>query len=272
MKRLLDAHRSGFPAGFTAITRSDDRDNDTGIGLGVLVLRAGEALKVHTRVETAWLLMQGSVRVSVEGTEHAFARTSLFDESASSVHVSANTEVTLAALTDAELTVYDCANTRPFPARTFQPADVPNEHRGRGQVRNRSLRFVRTVFDGTNSPPQAELVLGEVITLPGGWSSYPPHHHAQPEIYHYRFTAPQGYGHAELGEAVHKVRQFDTVCIPPGLDHAQCAAPGYGMYYSWVVRHLPGNPYTIPEFTAEHAWTMAPTAEFWWPRGVDDER
>jgi 5-deoxy-glucuronate isomerase len=108
-------------------------------------------------------------------------------------------------------------------------------------------------------------VLGEVVTFPGGWSSYPPHHHAQHEIYHYRFTEPQGYGHAELGEQVVKVRQYDTIRIPAGLDHAQCAAPGYGMYYSWVIRHLPDNPYTVPEFTAEHAWTMQADAAFWRP-------
>jgi 5-deoxy-glucuronate isomerase len=272
MKPVLDAHRAGFRPGFTPITRRDDRDNETGIGLGVLVLRAGEALQACPAGETAWLLMQGRVRVAVSGTAHDFARSSLFDESASCVHVAAGTDVSFSALEDTELTVYDCANARSFAPRTFRPTDVPNEHRGRGQVRDRSLRFVRTIFDRRNSPEQVELVLGEVVTFPGGWSSYPPHHHAQPEIYHYRFTAPQGYGHAELGEAVHKVRQNDTICIPAGLDHAQCAAPGYGMYYSWVIRHLPGNPYTVPEFTAEHAWTMAPSAEFWWPRGVDDER
>jgi 5-deoxy-glucuronate isomerase len=272
MNHLLDAHRCGFAAGFTAITRHDDRDNDTGIGLGVLVMRAGETLQQRPSGETAWLLMHGRVRVAVAGVQYEFARTSLFDESASCVHLAAGTDVTLTALGDAELTVYDCANAQPFGPRAFGPADVPNEHRGLGQVRNRSLRFVRTIFDARNSPAQVELVLGEVVTLPGGWSSYPPHHHAQPEIYHYRFTAPQGYGHAELGDAVHKVRQNDTICIPAGLDHAQCAAPGYGMYYSWVIRHLPQNPYTVPEFTAEHAWTMAPSAEFWWPHGVDDER
>jgi 5-deoxy-glucuronate isomerase len=272
MKRVLDAHRSGFAPGYTPITRRDAGDNDTAIGLGVLVLRAGETVPTRPTGETAWLLMQGSVRVDVAGVGHELARSSLFDESASCVHVAAGTDVILTALSDAELTVYDCANTRSFASRTFRPGDVPNEHRGRGQVRNRSLRFVRTIFDRANSPPEVELVLGEVVTLPGGWSSYPPHHHAQPEIYHYRFTAPQGYGHAELGEAVYKVRQYDTICIPAGLDHAQCAAPGYGMYYSWVIRHLPNNPYTVPEFTPEHAWTMAPSAEFWWPRGVDDER
>ena len=70
----------------------------------------------------------------------------------------------------------------------------------------------------------------------GGQSSYPPHHHPQPEIYHYRFTEPQGYGHAE-----------------------------YGMYYSWVIRHLPDNPYTVPEFTEEHAWVMNLEQPFWDP-------
>jgi 5-deoxy-glucuronate isomerase len=106
------------------------------------------------------------------------------------------------------------------------------------------------------------------VTLPGGWSSYPPHHHRQPEIYHYRFTAPQGYGHAELGDQVFKVGNRDTLCIKPGLDHAQCAAPGYGMYYSWVIRHLPGDPYTVPEFTREHAWIMDKDAAFWWPDDI----
>jgi 5-deoxy-glucuronate isomerase len=141
--------------------------------------------------------MQGRVHVAVAGIERTFARSSLFDESASCCTQGRAARCRLRRSTHTELTVYDCPNTQPFAARAFGPGDVPNEHRGRGQVRNRSLRFVRTIFDARNSPPQAELVLGEVVTLPGGWSSYPPHHHAQPEIYHYRFTAPQGYGHAE---------------------------------------------------------------------------
>lgn len=271
MNPHVTAHRDGFPAGFTAVSRHDDPSHGTGLGFGVLKLDAGQRVHTNLANETAWLLMQGTVRIASGSIDAKFARRSLFDESASCLHASAGTDVAIEALEAAELTVYECANSERFAARAFQPADVPNEHRGRGQVRDRSLRFVRTIFDGRNSPPQAQLVLGEVVTLPGGWSSYPPHHHAQPEIYHYRFTATQGYGHAEIGESVVKVRSGDTIFIPAGHDHAQCAAPGYGMYYAWVIRHLPGNPYTVPEFAPEHAWTMSPTAEFWWPRGIGDD-
>ena len=240
----------------------------SGLAVGSLVLAAGEAFAATADTETAWLLMRGKLRGRAGEQAFALSRESLFDESASAVHVSAGTEVRFEAAGECELTVYSCGNEKTFPARVFTPEQVPNEHRGKGQVAGRCLRFVRTIFDGSSSPENAELVLGEVVTLPGGWSSYPPHHHRQPEIYHYRFTEPQGFGHAELGDDVHKVRDRDTVCIPPGLDHAQCAAPGYGMYYSWVIRHLPDNPYTVPDFTEAHAWTMDPDAPYWWPAGM----
>ncbi len=271
MNPHVRAPAGGFGPGLTAITRSDDPGNESGIGLAVLRLARGQAWTVTLERETAWLLMNGTVRIRAASIDARMQRASLFDESASCVHAAAGTAVSIEATSDAELTVYDCANTATFEPRVFLPADVPDEYRGRGQVRNRSLRLVRTIFDATNSPATAGLVLGEVVTLPGGWSSYPPHHHPQPELYHYRFSAPHGYGHAELGETVVKVRAWDTVCILPGRDHPQCAAPGYGMYYSWVVRHLPGCPYSVPEFTSEHAWTMSPTAQVWWPRRIQDD-
>lgn len=243
----------------------------SGLRVASLFLTAGERFAEQTENETAWLVMDGTLKGHAGGTEFQLQRQSLFDESASCVHASAGTQVVFEAITPCELTVYECPNRKQFAARVFTPPDVPNEHRGKGQVAERCLRFVRTIFDGSNSPADSEMVLGEVVTLPGGWSSYPPHHHRQPEIYHYRFTAAQGYGHAELGDEVFKVQHRDTVCIPPGLDHAQCAAPGYGMYYSWVIRHLPNDPYTVPDFSAEHAWTVEKDAVYWWPADVQDK-
>ncbi len=265
-------HRDGFDYGLTTITKHDDAQDNTGIALSIMRLKKAEVRTLTSQNELALLLMQGNVKVSFGTDNLEFERNSLFDESASCIHIPAGTEVEIQCVSEAEFTLYECQNQQHFPAEIYYPEQVPNEHRGKGQVGDRCLRYVRTIFDRTNSSENAELVLGEVVTFPGGWSSYPPHHHSQPEIYHYRFTKPQGYGHAELGEEVMKVKHYDTVKILDGYDHAQCAAPGYGMYYSWVIRHLPDNPYTVPEFTAEHTWSMAPDADYWQPAHDLDEQ
>lgn len=263
MSAFITDHRAGFRRGYTPVTTAGGPGDDSGISMGVLKLAAGERHATVAAGETAWLLMSGRAAGRLGDMRFEMQRASLFDESPSCLHAPSGTRLELECAADTEFTVYACDNAAQFAPRWFRPGDTADERRGEGQVGGRCLRIVRTIFDGRNSPPESQLVLGEVLTLPGGWSSYPPHHHAQPEIYHYRFTHPQGFGHAELGEQVFKVRQYDTVRILPGHDHAQCAAPGYGMYYSWVIRHLPGNPYTVPDFTPEHAWTMERGAKFW---------
>lgn len=78
-----------------------------------------------------------------------------------------------------------------------------------------------------------------------------------------------------FGEARFRAGDIDLVADRNSLfddDHAQVAAPGYGMYYSWVIRHLPDNPYTVPEFTDDHSWTMNPDAETWHPFAKDASR
>jgi 5-deoxy-glucuronate isomerase len=265
MEALITRHREGFGPGYTAITTAGEPGDEAGISMGVLKLAAGERHVAKLAEETAFLLMEGRIAGRVGELRFDLERASLFDESPACLHAAAGTAVEIRAGADTELTVYACANPGAFAPRVFQPGDVADERRGEGQVGGRCLRLVRTIFDARNSPAEARLVLGEVVTLPGGWSSYPPHHHPQPEIYHYRFTHPQGFGHAEHGDEVFKVRQFDTIRIRAGNDHAQVAAPGYGMYYAWVIRHLPGQPYDVPEFTAEHAWTMKPGAKIWEP-------
>ncbi len=253
-------HRGGFDHGFTEITSLSD---STGIALGVHKFSGGEQYVERAKTETAWLLMGGKVSIDFDGSVHEFARGSLFDELPVCLHVAAGTEVSLTILEDSEFTVYQTGNSKNFAPRLYRENDIESEDRGKGQVGDTCWRIVRTIFGIDNRDAASELVLGEVITFPGRWSSYPPHHHSQPEIYHYRFDQPQGYGHAELGDDVLKVRHYDSVKILDLNDHAQCSAPGYAMYYSWVIRHLPDKAYTAPEFTKEHAWVMNADATIW---------
>ncbi len=132
-------------------------------------------------------------------------------------------------------------------------------------MKETSTRIVRTIFDYENAP-YANLVLGEVIGFPGKWSSYPPHHHPQPEIYYYKSNPENGFAYAECGEQVYKVRSGDTVFIPPGKTHPQCTPPGYALWYLWAIRHVDGCPYKMPEypvFLKEHLWVQEKDALYW---------
>jgi 5-deoxy-glucuronate isomerase len=263
---LVSRFRDGFADGFTAVTREGEERLDTGVDFGILRFRDGDALAETHPKETAWLLLQGAADLEWEGAQATVARRSLFDEAPTALHVPGGTALRVRTHGDSEWAVFRATNERTFPARLFRPDELPPEYRGQGLAQGASLRNVRLIFDDTNRP-EANLVLGEVVNYPGRWSSYPPHHHPQAEIYHYRFTLPQGYGHAELGDEVFKVRSFDTLKILDGVSHAQVSAPGYGMYYIWVVRHLPGNRYTGFRFAEEHRWVLDPSQQGWQPRG-----
>ena len=257
MSEYLLRKPDGFSAGYSAITTIDEKIHDTGINFGILKLRGGEEYCISSQLESAYLLLNGKCIFEFDNEKCTHARASVFDEEPVALHLAANNTAKIIALTDCEFAVSAVRNAAQFPTQLFHQANIlESEHRGKDLLNNTAYRIVRTIFDIRNRP-HAKLVLGEVITAPGRWSSYPPHHHPQPEIYHYRFTEPQGYGHSECGEEIFKVRQFDTYKILNLKDHAQTAAPGYGMYYLWVIRHLEDQPYVQPEFTEEHSWTKS---------------
>lgn len=236
------------------------------LDFGLLVLERGETVTVQPTLETVWVLLRGRVSFACAGQSHSARRDSVFDENPSALRCGAGERVEIGAHTGVELAQVQTVNPRYRGAEFFPASAVAAEDRGAGLAQGACRRAVRAIFDHA-SRPDSNLVIGEVVNRAGLWSSYPPHHHAQPEIYHYRFTEPQGYGHAEVGEQVMKVRDGDTVRIPGGLDHAQVAAPGYGMYYLWVVRHLPAQPYRGFAFTAEHKWLLDPQRQGWTPKG-----
>jgi len=266
---LLLSSRGGFEHGYTAVTRETDSPCGAGVDFGIRQMRRGEEVDIGgpaTSQESVWVLLHGEAEY-VWGSQKTcrVQRQSLFEEAPTTLHVDANTRLQVRAVSDeVEWAVIATTNTQRFEPRVYRPEDIEPEYRGSGLAQDACLRNVRLIFDRTRRP-DSNLVLGEVINYPGRWSSYPPHHHDQPELYHYRFTGPQGYGHGEVGDKVYRVQQFDTLRIPGGHDHAQVAAPGYGMYYLWIVRHLENKPYEGFEYTPEHAWLLDGEARIWEP-------
>jgi 5-deoxy-glucuronate isomerase len=103
---------------------------------------------------------------------------------------------------------------------------------------------------GANIKDQ-RLLVGETVNPPGNWSSSPPHKHDEKslteapleEIYFYKVKPTQGFGlqriytysgDKEPFDEVYVIENNDTVALPRGY-HPVVAAPGYQLYYLWVL-------------------------------------
>ena len=263
-------HKPPFNLGYTPLVPRSGATADMLMEFGVITLAPGKDYESYSETdERLWLLSGGSAEIAWEGRKAEISRPNLFDYSPWCLSAPAKCTVRITAgKGGAEF--YSCAtgNTKPFEARLYSPEECRNELRGKGTMRETSTRVVRTIFDDANRP-ESNLVIGEVIGVPGKWSSYPPHHHPQPEIYHYRFLPSQGFGLTAIGDTPYIIHDKDTILIREGEVHPQVTAPGYAMWYLWVIRHIEGAHYgpatNTPVFIEEHKWVMGPENAIWRP-------
>ena len=252
------------------------RDAGNGDGMlldfGILKLAEGEVWKDGSDKERALLLISGNVSFEWDGTSREAKRSSCFDENPEALHVAGGMGIVLRGGSGgAELCYEACVNDRDFPAVYFGKNDIRNDVFGAGSLNEASIRTVRTVFDG-ESAKESNMVLGEVINHPGKWSSYPPHDHPHPEIYHYRMFPQQGFGVSLLENDAHIVRDKSTSLISPDETHSQVAGAGYAMYYVWMIPHLPDDRWlpTTRYFREEHKWLLEKDVKIWPERPYEE--
>ena len=129
---------------------------------------------------------------------------------------------------DLRATVVWRASERATASRVIDPATVGEEHRGEATT----ARRVRTYVS------EGELIVGETLNPPGGWSSYPPHRHEHEELYLYRFDPPNGFGvhvsYDDDADSARVVRDGSIERITAGY-HPVVAAPAAAMYYLWAL-------------------------------------
>ena len=243
--------------GVKVLTRAGDGENDSMMDIAVYHMAPGEQrVFCYADEETAVLLVLGRVAFAWEGREETGTRRSFIDEGPYLLHVSRGVEVTVTASEESEVLVQRTANERSFPAVFYRPADCREDIFGEGVLEGKLERTVRTVFDYA-SAPYSNMVNGEVINHQGGWSSYTPHHHPQPEVYYYRYERPEGFGACFLGDRAYKITDGCCAAIPGGVTHPQVTAPAFPMYYCWMIRHLPGDPWTSRIVDERYAWIDA---------------
>ena len=104
--------------GYTALTEIDEATGDTGIAFGLLRLPAGGTFETSPGLETAWLLLEGHVSLTIAGTTFEAERRDLFGNPPVTAHFDAETAASLHAVTACEVAIFRTRNPRRFPTRS----------------------------------------------------------------------------------------------------------------------------------------------------------
>lgn len=249
--------------GFNIVTREEDYTQNMLMDFDVYVGQKGEKLKIHNETkEIAIILFKGKIKFYWEKKEVAAERENVFDFGPYVLHVCKGKEIVIEFFERTEIGIQKSTNEKEFESKLYSPKDCVDHIFGKEGMDGTARRLVRDVFKYENAP-YSNMVMGEVITFPGKWSSYPPHSHPQPEVYFYKFTKPQGFGAGFVGDNVFKIKDNSSLLITGGLTHPQTSAPGYGMYYCWMIRNLEGNPWTKRIDDEAHTWLFDPKAKIW---------
>lgn len=232
--------------------------------IGYQVMNAQEKLTFKDdKKETAFVILTGEVMIYWEDQTEMMKRDSIFDENPYCLHVPAGVEVIVQANSNAEVLIQKTKNERHFLPKFYRPEDCQCDQFGAGMWNGTAERTVRTIFDYTNAP-YSNMVNGEVVNRPGRWSGYIPHTHPQPEVYTYKFNKPQGFGCSFIGDDAYKISHNSYSAIPGGDSHPQVTAPGYAMWYSWMIRHLPNDPWNKTRTDdPDHVWLLDPEVKIW---------
>jgi len=213
------------------------------VGFEVYSLKAGDILQNQTNSNEACLvLLSGKVNVTLSEKEfvNIGKRMSVFEKIPPySVYIPNNDFYKVEALTDVELAVCLAPGYGNHQARLITPDDVGIEHRGSGNM----SRMIHNILP--EQKPADSLLVVEVFTPEGHWSSYPPHKHDQnnlphesylEETYYHEINPNKGfvvqrvYNDSRSLDETMVVGHREVVLVPEGY-HPVSAPPGYESYY-----------------------------------------
>ncbi len=214
------------------------------VGFATHRLAPGDtAAEVTGDREVILVLVEGKARITGGGQDWGEMgdRLSVFDQSPPHcLYLPSGTDWQATATTDATLAICTAPDLGGYPAQRIGPNDIQTETRGKGT----NTRYINAIAM-EDRDVASSLLVTEVFTPAGHWSSYPPHRHDEDdfprmtyleETYYHRLNPATGFGIQrvftdDLGlDETMAVADHDVVLVPKG--HHPCGAPyGHDMYY-----------------------------------------
>ncbi len=233
------------------------------IEFDMLKLDAGAVYNNSTSgYEEGLLILNG--KCSVSGKDFDFSnigdRMNVFDGKPYCVYLPFNTLYEIKALTDVEVALCRTPSDLKSKPQLIKPEDVIVKDLGKDNWQRKAYLILDERIGAKH------IYIGEAIVPAGNWAGFPPHRHDydnlphevdMEEVYFYRFDKPQGFGiqkvYTDDGDIdeTYTVKNDDTVMISRGY-HPVAAAPGYGMYYLWIMAGK--NRKFLSTLNPEHRW------------------
>ena len=214
------------------------------VGFKLYRLEAGDVVNESTDDrEVILVLVEGKAELKVDDREFGEigGRMSVFERiPPHCLYVPNGSGWSAKATTTLTLAVCEAPGKNGHEAAIIGPHGIELEQRGKGA----NTRYIHNIAM-ENRDVADSLLVTEVFTPQGNWSSYPPHRHDEDdfpnmtyleETYYHRLNPAQGFGFqrvftedGEMDETM-AVSDGDVVLVPKG--HHPCGVPyGYEMYY-----------------------------------------
>ncbi len=236
------------------------------VGFELYRLKPGQSLQAETGEREACLVLVGGrakIRAGGQDFGEVGERMGPFERKKPfAVYVPWHGDYRVEATTDLELAVCTAPGGGAHEARLISPDQIAYSKRGR----DTNIRHVHDILP--ESEPAHSLLVVEVITPSGCWSSYPSHKHDTlnlpdeselQETYYHRLDPAQGFALQRIYtddralDQTMAVEDGDVVLVPKGY-HPCGTAHGYDLYYLNVM----AGPQRIWRFNTEpaHRWLL----------------
>jgi 5-deoxy-glucuronate isomerase len=184
--------------------------------------------------ETALIVMRGACTLKVDGERYELG---LHD----AAYVPRGRAVEIDSQVDTDIVECSSEVDGDYPLQIIRYSDISAnpklKFRAGGAATSRDLNIV--IGDNVKA---GRLMAGFTRSLPGHWTSWPPHEHTAlaEELYVYFDMPPPAFGiqlvytRPEAPELAAIVREGDAVLMPAGY-HPNVSAPGHGINFIWMM-------------------------------------
>ena len=249
--------------GFTKISTIGDGDLKL-TEFGIINLKKDEEYNGKTaKSEVALIILGGKCSISGAGFEFKSVgeRPDVFSGKPYTVYIPCGRSYKITAMSNVEIAWTASPSDLKTDPYVITPEQVREAHIGKENYQRDAYLMLTDAF------PAQHLFIGEAFVPSGNHASFPPHRHDfdnlpvevdMEEVYFFRFNPAQGYGIQKIYtddrtiDFTCTVRQNDTTLIPCGY-HPVTNAPGYTMYYLWIMAGQ-NNRKFLSVTDPEHKW------------------